>query len=1176
MDPDNRCKLKIHVLGPPLILVGDTPVEIKRRVVRALLFYLACASAPVPRSTLTLLFWPDESEENARRHLRENLGKLRSDLPDPNVIITKQDQITLDPDLIYCDLKDFNNRVRSAGYISRALPGALLPEAVRSSLMEAIQLWRSPRFLDGASLPTTGELENWISDVGAEAEMYRKRMLERLADDAMERGDGEIAINLLHRVLQVDEWNTNIHYRLVTAMRSLGRSHEALDHCRELEDSLRAENLGELPPAFIQLCQEIEEELFQPPLSNRSAWPVNQGLQSPFVGRQKEIELLHHAYKRGGMIIIEGEAGSGKTRLIHQFFQRLEPPPRLMMAFNRPLEDNLPFQPWVDLLRHNITTEEWQMLAPEWVQLITRLLPELMETLSKKIVPEQSAAETNPTYLFEAIYQLLTNLSTRQRLLLIFDDTQWCDESSLQVLAYLLGRNFFSQRGLLVIACRGEEITPRLESILVQPGANDPDRKITLEELKPEDLKDLAQSVLGTAPHPNLIERLSIDTGGNPLFVLETLRALTDFSLDPNLLASMHRLPVASSMHNLLQQRLRLLNPNAKQVISMAAVLGSQFTPAVLEASCKLSPETVVEALEKLEKSHLIRSTTIPYPSYVFIHDKFREELLMGLTLARKRLLHMNAAEGLVKASNSIREQAAVIANHYQEAGDPFKAFAYWMLAAERATEMLARSEAYTAYKNAGQCFILIDPKIEDAMVNRYFSGWGELASQTNDFSTMLACYNQLQQVGKRRSSNRLLGNSFSGLAVTAMAQGLLPQAERLISHSIKYLQQSEDQTGLAIAYERAGMIQMFEMNNKDAIGWLEKSIAVTKENASPVSNEIRRETEARLGMVYILNGWPLKGEGLATQAVEDGYHTLSSTAIMNGELILSSAHFCTGRHISSRQHAISGLQVADRTMWYLRALLLISAGRATLSMGNTDEALDCLNSAIQMGEDYSFPDAVAEAETVMGDLYWLLGAASEARNYYLKAFQHAPDSFQGLESRFRYGYALVHDGMIQEGIEFIKTVVSSADTRELMIVKLVAEYRLVEVMSSIDPKMEDIRTIEEIAKLFHERGISISLYDLDLLKGKVYYHLKEYAESETHTIKAIEKARLQRIPWDELSGLYLLADVYRKKNEPLTQIARDIDTVINTLRKNSRNIFLEPFFQRLIEKAENATSMKP
>ncbi len=107
MEMDNRDRLKILVLGPPLIMVGDTPVEIERRVVRALLFYLACASAPVPRSTLTLLFWPDESEENARRHLRENLGKLRADLPNPDVIITKQDQITLNADLFYCDLKDF-------------------------------------------------------------------------------------------------------------------------------------------------------------------------------------------------------------------------------------------------------------------------------------------------------------------------------------------------------------------------------------------------------------------------------------------------------------------------------------------------------------------------------------------------------------------------------------------------------------------------------------------------------------------------------------------------------------------------------------------------------------------------------------------------------------------------------------------------------------------------------------------------------------------------------------------------------------------------------------------------------------------------------------------------------------------------------------------------------------
>ena len=101
--------LKILVLGPPVIRDEDQPVRIQRRLVRNMLLYLACQPEMVSRASLLLMFWENFNEQDARRRLRETLSKLRTQLPDPSVLITEQDQVGLDHQKVYIDLDEFKS-----------------------------------------------------------------------------------------------------------------------------------------------------------------------------------------------------------------------------------------------------------------------------------------------------------------------------------------------------------------------------------------------------------------------------------------------------------------------------------------------------------------------------------------------------------------------------------------------------------------------------------------------------------------------------------------------------------------------------------------------------------------------------------------------------------------------------------------------------------------------------------------------------------------------------------------------------------------------------------------------------------------------------------------------------------------------------------------------------------
>src|SRR5512146_2425305 len=100
-------ELRILLLGTPAVYAGDQPLQIQRRLLRWMLFFLASQNEMVGRADLILMFWPDEAEEDTRRHLRETLSKLRAQLPDPNLILTEQDRVGLDFQRVYSDVQEF-------------------------------------------------------------------------------------------------------------------------------------------------------------------------------------------------------------------------------------------------------------------------------------------------------------------------------------------------------------------------------------------------------------------------------------------------------------------------------------------------------------------------------------------------------------------------------------------------------------------------------------------------------------------------------------------------------------------------------------------------------------------------------------------------------------------------------------------------------------------------------------------------------------------------------------------------------------------------------------------------------------------------------------------------------------------------------------------------------------
>ncbi len=142
-------------------------------------------------------------------------------------------------------------------------------------------------------------------------------------------------------------------------------------------------------------------------------------------------------------------------------------------------------------------------------------------------------------------------------------------------------------------------------------------------------------------------------------------------------------------------------SPRPRQVLTTAAVIGKEFTPEMLEAATFLSAEQVAQALEELEQANLIRpeAQLAHECGYAFIHDTIREALLLELGIARRRLIHLRVARALeTRLGQQVDRQAAILASHFEQGGEPLTAYQYWIRAGENARRLFSGSEARIAY----------------------------------------------------------------------------------------------------------------------------------------------------------------------------------------------------------------------------------------------------------------------------------------------------------------------------------------------------------------------------------------------------------------------------------------------------------------------------------------------
>ncbi len=474
---------------------------------------------------------------------------------------------------------------------------------------------------------------------------------------------------------------------------------------------------------------------------------TSEGLHAPLIGRQRELEHLLQAAEaiqndqQGKFILICGEAGIGKSRLLQEFKNRLaERQLPYLEGYSLTYRRSVPYWIFTDLLRHQLGITS-KSSAAEIAHQLHQTLQNRSSEHAAELLPYLeylfSLPTSDPNYLIlvqnleahqfrqqitAAIRSLLYPCDENQARIWILEDLQWADEVSLSLLQTVL--TDLPQTPILILAATRNENVPALQNFLqsVQSAGPHLTERLELSSLTEEESYALLASLVDIEKFsPRLIQNLLEHAAGIPLYLEEILRMLLDAGalvhtpngLRPYRSIDGESLGVPVTLQGLIQARFDQLTAFQRTVLQCASIIGHHFSRDLLEAILPLHEEDLQKTLQELiDREFIIETPNHPQGEFAFRHMMISEAVYN--TLLKKERSHLHALVGTAiesQYSKRLNEVIELLARHFSWGNQPDKALHYLILAAQKAMAGSLYEQAQKHYEHA----LTLLPSLEGA-----------------------------------------------------------------------------------------------------------------------------------------------------------------------------------------------------------------------------------------------------------------------------------------------------------------------------------------------------------------------------------------------------------------------------------------------------------------------------
>ena len=1020
-------QLSICLLGPPVVRHGERPVAFRTRKSLALLAYLAVDQRPHTREHLRTLLWPEHDAEHASALLRRTLAFLRQSLGEPAaapVHLATGERITLlrGPT---CSV-DLDALAAAATRIAAPTAAGDLDTLVASA-EHAVAGWRGA-FLDDFTLADAPEFEAWLQ---AQRVSWQGR-LEGVLDGLVRLlvASGQLGRALEHASRWADHLPTSelACRRLMETQLATGLPEQARLSLARLRSALAHELGVEPPPDLLALLEpgphgqlgQLEPgprrqvgQLGPRSGATAAAWagPV------PLVGREADLAAIARAFgevaagaTRG--VVLVGEAGIGKTALAQQVSTWAAAQGADVLA-GAAFETGgrLSYGPVVEALRERLERENApaDLVDDVWLAALVHLLPELQERYPD-LRPLPLLDEMAQARLFEAVARLLEALAAaRGPLVLFLDDVQWSDTGTRELLLYLVRRwTRTGQPLLLLLTVRAEAraTDPALQRWLRELRRVGGVAERTLGPVSRSDLQLLLDQVhagqLGSDTGHAWADWLFAETGGQPFFVVETLRSLgeqrvLELTTDADGRWALQALPPApdaaalgsllpSSVRDLVQARLELLSEPARGLAAAGSVLGGRIHLDTLAHLVSLPDDVFIGALDELLRTALWvevapaargRAT----PRYAFAHDRIRDVAYAALGLARRRHLHRKALEAL----QTVDAAPWDLARQAREADLPEPAFRYSVAAGDARLAVFAVADALAEYEQAHTVLAAQPDRIDAAAV--LLPRLGRAYEVAHRLPEARAVFEEMRDLAHRAGAARLESQALTALGTLTMherwdrhaAVALIGQAAGVAAASGETAAEAESEWSLA-------QILAYDHGREQAVEHATRAVALARQADDP--DLLARSLNA-LAMAHLMLG---QAEACAAAAQESRalFQAVGNELMRwDSQRLLAASHFQLGqarRALTIAREALDGCHRA-RNLWG-QAWGAKEVVHALLDLGALDEAVGTARGAVDAARALDDPVALCMALTLLCRAYRRVGQVAQARTAALEALE--------------------------------------------------------------------------------------------------------------------------------------------------------------------------------------------
>ena len=699
--------MEFRILGPLDVRNGDQAVELAGGRQRALLALLIVnANETVSTDRIVEELWGAQSPQTAPKVIQNHVSQLRRGLGD-GLLVTEGSgyRLRVDPGSLDVDLFE---KLLADG--RRALERGDA-ESSADLLRESLALWRGSPLADVAFEPF------------AQAEVARleeRRLVaveERIEADLM-LGRHDDLVGELESLIDRNPLRERLRALLMLALYRSGRQSEALTAYQEARGAL-VEELGIEPArALRDLQQSILNQDACLDLPAAAELPA-EGPRGAFVGRETELAVLLDPLAdalsgRGGLVLLVGEPGAGKSRLADETIAQARARGVEVLVGHCWEAGGAPaYWPWVQSLRGYMRDADPSSLREQLgtgAADLAQMLPELREKFDDLPEPPGVESEGARFSLFDATAQFLRRASNAQPVLLFIDDLHAADVPSLLLLQFL-ARELRSMRMLVVAAYRdvdpipGGPLTETIGDLARQPVAT----SLKLTGLAKPEVAAYVDLTASEIASPELIAALHQETEGNPLFVVETVRLMAIEGVGHE--SGPTEVAIPDSVHAVIGRRLAHLSDECNRVLTVASVLGREFALDVLARFGDMSEDGILDVLDEAMVARVVAEVPGERGSLRFAHVLIRDTLYEGLMMVRRVQMHRQAVEALEALyGDDSGAHLAELAHHSIEGSEFDKALRYARRAADRALALLAYEEAARLYRMALEAVSLASP----------------------------------------------------------------------------------------------------------------------------------------------------------------------------------------------------------------------------------------------------------------------------------------------------------------------------------------------------------------------------------------------------------------------------------------------------------------------------------